>query len=809
MNKCTLPRFAVVGLLGIIYGANSVAQAGNYYVLWNVAGINCIGYGDAPGKGSSEMGGALKNVIDMSVANHAARPNSCPPILSLDLVGDIEYSPVGSFSYRQKVSGIYGLEPGDGNLRPTGFTDYVYIRGKPVVDRYHGKNLCEAGFGNPIYPFIGAKRNTLNLAVWLGDSFQLGYDSSSMVQANAPEAVFLGAKVTNFGPLWEGGWSRKLLFQGGSARGIQVARGSGKWISFAFDGTKYVADSDTSDRLVAIDGGYRYSDLTRGVHEVYNSVGQLISIGSASGSRWSYTYSTNATPVAVAPVPGLMIQVQDQTGRSVQFVYEMPIIPGKYPRIKQIIDPSGQKLTFGYNQIGNLAKVVYPDGQAKKFVYEDPSLTWALTGQIDEDEKRISTYSYDSGGYSIGTQSAGAAGLYGASWSAKPTWNIVDTIDSNSNVVWRDHYWVNPVGTQLTTPNGQLINLESILVNGTPRLASQSQPAGSGCSASSSAMAYDANSNVIQRDDFNGSRSCSAFDLSRNLETSRVDGLSSSSSCAGLLTSGAPLPASSRKTSSQWHPDWRLSTKVAEPLRLTTSVYNGQPDPFSGGTASCAPPNGVLSDGKPIAVLCKKVEQATTDINGSQGFAAVPQGGVLARTWQYSYNEFGQVLSVTDPLGNVTRYSYYSDTTSSHTQGDLRSVTNPLGQVIQFSLYNASGQALQMVDPNGVATDYQYDSRQRLTLVTTAGASTAYDYWPTGLLKQVTQPDASFVSYAYDDARRLIAISDGLGNRIDYTLDNSGNRTAEHFTDPNGNLARQVSRVMDALNRVQQATGRE
>jgi YD repeat-containing protein len=113
------------------------------------------------------------------------------------------------------------------------------------------------------------------------------------------------------------------------------------------------------------------------------------------------------------------------------------------------------------------------------------------------------------------------------------------------------------------------------------------------------------------------------------------------------------------------------------------------------------------------------------------------------------------------------------------------------------------------VDSNGVATDYTYDLRQRLTSLTVGGQTISYEYHPTGLLKRVTQPDGSYVHHTYDDAHRLIAVSDNVGNRIDYTLDNAGNRTAESVKDTSGALRRQVSRSIDALGRVQQTTGRE
>jgi YD repeat-containing protein len=328
--------------------------------------------------------------------------------------------------------------------------------------------------------------------------------------------------------------------------------------------------------------------------------------------------------------------------------------------------------------------------------------------------------------------------------------------------------------------------------------------------ASSSNVQYDANGNTAQRDDFNQHRFCYAYDLTRNVETVRVEGLNTVAACGTYTAPTAPLPTGTRKTSTQWHPDWRLAAKVAEPGRITTSVYNGQPDPFNGNaTASCAPSSAVLPDGKPIAVLCKQVEQATTDADGHLGFSAALQSGVANRVWSYTYNQYGQKLTETDPRGKTTTYAYYADTTASHTMGDLQSVTNALNQVTQYTQYNPHGQVLQSVDPTGVATNYSYDLRQRLTSVSVAGQTTTYEYWPTGLLKKATQPDGSWVAYGYDDAHRLTDVSDNLGNSVHYSLDNAGNRTKEETKDPSGVLALQLSRVMDALSRVQQTTGRE
>jgi YD repeat-containing protein len=67
---------------------------------------------------------------------------------------------------------------------------------------------------------------------------------------------------------------------------------------------------------------------------------------------------------------------------------------------------------------------------------------------------------------------------------------------------------------------------------------------------------------------------------------------------------------------------------------------------------------------------------------------------------------------------------------------------------------------------------------------------------------------SDFVSYGYDDAHRLTSITDKQGNSITYTLDNSSNRIGESVTDPSGKLARTLTRVPDALNRIQEVIGR-
>jgi YD repeat-containing protein len=698
----------------------------------------------------------------------------------------------------------------------------VYRNSVAVMDYFHGKtptppNSCSVpspnpAFGKPIYPLTGSKRREERLGVMLGGDLIIGYESKLMIPANDPSRVFSRQALPSFGGMWQSSLHKTLRLQSSAgAYTAQASRGLGKWISFNDTGSGYAADGDVADRLVATVSGFTYYDAASRSEELYDRTGLLYSVSFANGNALSYTYSSTSTPSAIAPVAGLLLTVTDSLGRKVSFTYQQPANAALAPQIVSMTAPDGNVTTFAYDQNGNLTNINFPDNSVRQFLYENAAFPWALTGVLDEQSHRINTYAYDTTGLAIDTQGAGGVEHYSATWSQPPSQWITQTIDDAHMVIRRDHYFVPPQGTVVTLPNGTSTSLETSAVQGAPYVTSQSQPAGSGCSASTSQRSYDTNGNLAWKEDFNGHRVCYANDLSRNLETARVEGLAAGSDCSSALAATTGLPTGSRKTSTAWHPDWRTATQVAEPRRITTSVYNGQPDPFNGGAvATCAPSNATLPDGKPIVVLCKQVEQATTDADGSAGLTASLDTSVPARVQQWTYNQYGQVLTAKDALNHTTTNTYYADTTAAHTLGDLATVTNALNQVVaNYTQYNLAGQWLQMVDANGTTTTRSFDLRQRLKTSTTAGATTNYDYWPNGLLKAVTLPDASSVNYAYDDAQRLTGVTDNLGNSITYTLDNMGNRTAQTVKDPAGMLSRTLTQSFDALGRVQQTVGRQ
>lgn len=586
-----------------------------------------------------------------------------------------------------------------------------------------------------------------------------------------------------FGDYWRHTYSGTVMAEGQPYAVASVLRPNGVNKHFTPAGTSVLNEDYNGDSLMptkdanAVQNGWLY--LAGDQEEKYLMNGQLSVIQTRAGRTVSLTYDAL----------GQLQQAIDDVGRFLKFSYN------PQHQLSSIVDVEGN--TFAYAYTGQmLSSVTYPDNVSRSYLYhENPTGAngdlFGMTGIIDEFGTRYATFGYQTGSTNAYTQLAGG----------------VDT--TVRQVVDASH-------VSITNAMGAVQTYATGIVSGVNKTTSTAQPAGSGNAASMSARSYDAAGAVASVDSANGERTCSVNDQTRLLETMRVEGLATTQACAAVETIGVTLPTGSRMINTIWHPRWSLQARIAEPQKITTYVYNGQPDPTaSGATLTCAPTSALLIDGTPLAVLCKKVEQATTDLTGSAGFTATAQSGVTARVSSWTYNAMGQVLTATDPRGYVTTYTYYPSTSFTgtgaaavgHTLGDLQTVKDALNHTTTFSSYNLYGQPLTVVDPNNVTTTNVYDVRRRLTKTTTGSDVTSYAYDLAGQPKTTTLPNGLVITNTYDLAHRLIQVADSAGNTITYTLDNAGNRTGEQVKDSTGTLARNVARSFDILSRVQSVTG--
>jgi YD repeat-containing protein len=642
--------------------------------------------------------------------------------------------------------GYFGLCYCNGGFVERGNSCYSY--GAPDPGKNGGCPDCPQG--NPINSGTGNKfQNETDYTSGGTYPFNFGRVYNSQSQATTGISAY--------------GWRAAItrLITPLSATTALAVRPGQKEFFFSKVNGVWVGDSDVNDKLreevnaSGVRTGWTYfSDKDE--LERYDANGRLLSIQNRQGFLITLTY----------PAAG-GVEYTDSFGRKILLINDA------LGFLSQMKDPAGQMYLYERDSLGRLASVTYPGGKKRQYLYESILVPGQfvyrgyLVGIIDENGDRYATWKYDTQGRAISSEHGAGADKVTLSYGASAT-TVTDAVGST-----RNFGMVTQVGVVRSTGN--------------------SQPAGSGSGAASSSIQRDGNGNPGIVKDFNNSETRIAYDTTRNLETRRVEAVGT---------------AQQRVThNTQWHSVWRLPVKKSEPNRITSFVYNG--DTVDGAVVTCAPATATMQIGgvtQPIGVLCRKTIQPTNDPVGAIGFSAPAAG--TPRTWTYTYNNVGQVLTATGPRTDVvdkTTYTYDA-------QGNLTTVTNAAGHVTTLSNYDAHGRAGRIVDPNGMTTDLVYHARGWLLSKTVSGAgggseTTSYEYDGVGQLKKVTNPDGAAVFYDYDAAHRLKGMSDSLGNSIVYTLDAMGNRTREEVKDPGGALVRQTTRVFDALNRLKEVTG--
>lgn len=636
-------------------------------------------------------------------------------------------------------------------------------------------NSCQV-LGNPVYPTVGVKRqDETDYDGGTGDlRFTRTYrsDRNGWLHNYQLSALEIGSVLGTSGAPANGckpslgtstGWPYCYRYVSTQANSFVAQRSDGRVRRFS-SVTGLPTDADVNDRATRVEDAsgalvaWDLYDSSDDSVKRFDTTGRLQTVTARDGRMQTLTYSDSSTPASIAPRAGLLVRVTDHTGRHLSFTYD------SHGRMLTMTDPGGGVYTYAYDEassvvrpgklpVGNLTSVTYPDQTKRTYWYNEQDKTgnlnmpFTLTGISDEAGNRYGIYKYDSLMRAVSTERAGEVEKYEFAYS--------------------------DAQTEVTEPLGAKRTYRYSTILGTAKTISISGLCSTNCS-SDAAKSYDVNGNIASRTDFRGNKTCYKYDLLRNLETTRLEGLAAGLNCPANLDSYTPASGTrQRKIATQWHPSHRLRTHIDEISRRTTYTHDA---------------NG--------NVLTRTV----TDLSTTPG---------VSRTWTYTYNSFGKVLTADGPrtdVSDVTTYTYYGCTTG-YECGQVETVTNAAGHTITYNTYNAHGQPLTITDANGVVTTLTYDLRQRLKSRTVSSEVTTFDYWPTGLLKKATLPDGSYLEYTYDAAHRLTDINDADGNRIHYTLDAMGNRTNEESYDPSNDLAQQRIRVFDALNRLHKEIG--
>ncbi len=468
---------------------------------------------------------------------------------------------------------------------------------------------------------------------------------------------------------------------------------------------------------------------------------------------WRYRVGST-DEVEIYDTNGRLLTITSRVGVTVTLAYDGS------GRLASVTDPFGKALSFGYDASNRLSTLTVPGSLTYSYSYGANNNVSGVT----QPGGTTRSYAYNESTYTSGANLPVAlTGLFDessvryATFSYNSSLRALSTEHAGGVEKYQVQYPSDGAANTrtFTDPLGQSRTLTLSTALGVSRVAAASTKSNLSCARLKSA-GYDDNGNATSGVDFNDNETTRAYDAARNLETSRTEAY------------GTPK---ARTITTQWHPTYRTPTQVDEPGKRTTFTHD--------------PSGNVLTR--------TELDTATN----------------ASRTWTYTYNSYGKVLTADGPRTDIldkATYAYYSCATG-YECGQVHTVTNAANHVTTYNTYNAHGQPLTITDPNGVQATLVYDSRQRLTSRTVGAESTTFDYWPTGLLKKATLPDGSYLEYAYDAAHRLTDMNDTEGNRIHYTLDNMGNHTGDQAYDPSNALTLTRTRVFDALNRLKDEIG--
>ena len=146
----------------------------------------------------------------------------------------------------------------------------------------------------------------------------------------------------------------------------------------------------------------------------------------------------------------------------------------------------------------------------------------------------------------------------------------------------------------------------------------------------------------------------------------------------------------------------------------------------------------------------------------------------------YTYDENGDLTSVTDVSGNVTTFKY--------TDHYLEEIIDPRGVRVSKNIYDDDGRLIKTIDADGNEIVYDHNLYGREEIITDRnGGVTRYIYDQNGNVLSQTDPMGNTVTNTYDSYGNLTAKTDAMGNVTSYTYHNG---SIASLTDAEGNVVK-------------------
>ena len=276
--------------------------------------------------------------------------------------------------------------------------------GRPVEE---DGAMCQAGaqVGNPIVPATGEKV--------LAHSDHAGFGPHALGFVRHYRSAWVnrggsaGPVASALGPSWSHNHVVTLTLGGAPASSAQIRFGDGEVVRFGRTaGQTGWVGVDTTDQLEESAGAYVLSRDSDGSRYVFDPALRLARVKQRNQWQTSYRYSDAATTPDTAAQAGLLLQVSNQFGASLQFQYTPT------GQLKTLITSAGEAVRYGYDASQRLSTITYPGNEVQTLLYEDSRWPLAVSGLIDERGIRLATYRYDDTGRAVLSEHALGADRY-------------------------------------------------------------------------------------------------------------------------------------------------------------------------------------------------------------------------------------------------------------------------------------------------------------------------------------------------------------------------------------------------------------
>ena len=555
---------------------------------------------------------------------------------------------------------------------------------------------------------------------------------------------------------------------------------------FSWSVAGYINPAGDNGLLVMTEnGGYTYT-YKNGNKDIYDAQGKLIRRVDTNGNSAVIQYQA----ISREPLIGLLPYNLDQNSplivaydyhiRKIEEKNNSEVLTGNWVefnydstsgRLTSIQDNLGREVRYGYDStgIGNLTSVSGPAGSAV-YAYTDSRFIHILT-DVDEGQGNYHNV-YDSQAR-VQSQTHGTGSIafsYVTSYGKTSTTTTIKDLNGNQ---MKD------------------ISNSNLIPTRTVEFGSQGKVS----------KVTDAYKNVFK------------YFINSNLTTTREEYWKN--------TSTYPVQTLVLQSATNYTYDshGNIKTKIESsdwPASAKTTSYNYWYE--VNAEATSATYHNVADEIMPSVVVpgANKVASYSYD-NANGNLLAKTETGYLdpqtpyAYTTSYDYWPNGKLKTITNPLLQVTYYEYTNNNLSAVTLA--YGTTNAL--TTTYADWDGFGNPQSVTDPNGNVTRYTYDATTGKVLTVLSHGdtnATQFFYVPNGCascgggsnrLDHIILPEGNRIDYGYDSQGNLNLIRDNAGNTINHSYDSERNRIKTQLKDASGVLKRTLNYIYDGLNRLQ------